>query len=103
MNRQRLGNRVGILTVGALAAAALLSGCTQGRWSPTGDAMATAGARGTFSQSRGTAPAPDGFLAARPARRSLVLADDSFSRMASTTLEDHSNRTATASVDPGGE
>lgn len=77
-----------------LAGAGGLSGCSQGQWSPTGDAMASAESRGVF----GTPPAQRG--PSRPARRSLVLAEDSYSRLATAPVYDGSpNGTATASVD----
>lgn len=85
-----------------IAAGLSLTGCTRGRWSPTGDAMSSAESRGVFGtqSTRGTGTA--GLVAARPARRSLVLAEDGFSRMTAppATFHDASNTTATAAVDP---
>lgn len=80
----------------AVLVAAGLSGCTQGRWSPTGDAMASAEARSMLRTGH-----PTQYSMATPAaprRRTLVLADDGYSRM-TTTVSDASNTTATASVD----
>lgn len=85
--------RTVICLAGVLVLGLGASGCTQGRWSPTGDAMASAAARGTLSPTQ-----PQQFAQARPTHRTLVLADDGYSRLA-TSVNDSSNTTVTASAD----